>query len=137
MKKSSRQVVFINTAPPDERVQLLKPVSDIKEMEDDCEDVYTTGLLQRYAKRPFGLERLTLADWAAWHHSCGKPYVKKSFQKDADNLPLETANDDENDDELCDENTISKKHNKNDQKRELLEVFGLTVRKIQRNTIVN
>lgn len=33
MKKSSRQVVFINTAPPDERVQLLKPVNDIKEME--------------------------------------------------------------------------------------------------------
>ena len=46
MKKSSRQVVFINTAPPDERVQLLKQLNEIKEMEDDCEEVYTTGLLQ-------------------------------------------------------------------------------------------
>ena len=120
MKKSSRQVVFINTAPTDERVQLLKPVNDIKEMEDDCEDVYTTGLLQRYAKRPFSLEHLTLADWAAWYDSCRKPYVKKSFQNDADNLPLETANDDENDDELCDENTISKKHNKKRSKARII-----------------
>ena len=120
MKKSSRQVVFINTAPPDERVQLLKPVNDIKEMEDDCEDVYTTGLLQRYAKHPFSLEHLTLADWAAWYDSCRKPYVKKSFQNDADNLPLETANDDENDDELCDENTISKKHNKKRSKARII-----------------
>ena len=75
-------------------MQVLKPVNDIKEMEDDCEDVYTTGLLQRYAKRPFSLEHLTLEDWA---------HMVWLFQKDADNLPLETAND-ENDDELCDEN---------------------------------
>ncbi len=73
MKKSSHQVVFINTPPPNERVQLLKPVNDIKEMEDDCEDVYTTGLLQRYAKCPFCLEHLTLANWDAWYDSCGKP----------------------------------------------------------------
>ena len=52
MKKSSRQVIFINTAPPNERVQLLKPINDIKEMDDDSEDIYTSGLLQRYAKRP-------------------------------------------------------------------------------------
>lgn len=123
MKKCSRQVVFINTAPPDERVQLLKPVNDIKEMEDDCEDVYTSGLLQRYAKRPVSLEHLTLADWTAWYDSCGKPYVKKSFQKDADNLPLETANDDENDDELSDENTISKKHKKRSKARIIRSVW--------------
>ena len=116
MKKSSRQVVFINTAPPDERVQLLKPVNDIKEMKDDCEDVYTTGLLHRYAKCPFSLEHLTLVDWTAWYDSCGKPYVKKAFQKDSDNLPLETANDDE----LCDENPIRKKQNKKRSKARII-----------------
>ena len=63
MKKSSREVMVINTAPPNERVQLLKPMNDVKEIEDDCEDVYTTGLLQRYAKRTASLELLTLADW--------------------------------------------------------------------------
>ena len=43
-KKSSHQVIFINTAPPNERVQLLKPINNILEMEDDCEGVYTGGL---------------------------------------------------------------------------------------------
>ena len=49
-------MIFINTAPPD----------DIIEMEDDCEELYTGGLLQRYAKRHFSPQHLTLADWAAW-----------------------------------------------------------------------
>ena len=36
MRKSSREVVFINnTSPPDERVQLLKPISEIEEMPDE------------------------------------------------------------------------------------------------------
>ena len=100
MKKSSCQVIFINTAPPNERVQLLKPINDILEMEDDCEEVYTGGLLQRYTKRPFTLEHLTLADWAAWYDSSGKPNIKKSFQNDTDNFPFETASEN-NDDDLC------------------------------------
>ena len=111
MKKSSHQVIFINTAPPNERVQLLKPINDILEMEDDCEGVYTGGLLQRYAKRPVTLEHLTLADWAAWYDSSGKPYIKKSFQNDTDNLPFETASEN-NDDDLCNELSNEKKNKK-------------------------
>ena len=120
MKKSSREVLFINTAPPNERVQLLKLMNDIKEMEDDCEDVYTTVLLQRYAKCTASLEHLTLADWAAWYDLSGKSYVKKSFLNDSDNLPLETANDDENDDELCDEKSIIDKKNKKRSKSRII-----------------
>jgi len=45
-KASSREIVFINTTPPEERVQLLKPVNDIKEMDDDSEEIYTSGLLK-------------------------------------------------------------------------------------------
>ena len=120
MKKSSREVVFINTAPPNERVQLLKPMNDIKEMENDCEDIYTTGLLQRYVKRTSSLEHLTLADWTAWYDLCVKPYVKKSFLYDADKLPVETTNDDENDDVLCDENAIADKKNKKRSKSRII-----------------
>ena len=43
MRKASRQVIFINTSPPEERVELQKPLDDIKDMEDDCEDIYTNG----------------------------------------------------------------------------------------------
>ena len=80
MRKASRQIIFINTSPPDERVELLKPIDDIENMDDDCEEIYTSGLLKRYCKRPQKLENLTLADWAAWYDYCGKPYIKKQMK---------------------------------------------------------
>ena len=67
MRKSSRQVVFINTSPPENRVQLLKSMQEISDMEDDSDDVYASGLVKRYTKRPAKLENLSLADWAAWY----------------------------------------------------------------------
>ena len=133
MKKSSSQVIFINTTLCDERVQLLKPINDIQEMEDDCEDVFSYGLLKIYAKRPLSLGHLTLADWAAWYDSGGKPYIKKSFTNDTDNLPLVTVDSDENGDDLFDENPINSKNTeKRDQKSELSEVFDIIVKKIQK-----
>ena len=103
MRKSSRQVIFINTTPPEERVQLLKPMNEIEEMDDDSEEVHSSGLLNRYKQRPASFENISLADWAALYDSCQKPFMKKSKSTDLDNLPLETRDDDENnDDELFD-----------------------------------
>ena len=99
MRKASRQVVFINTSPPVDRVELLKSMSDIKNMDDDCDEVYASGLLKRYSNRPAKLENVTLADWAAWYDSCGKPYVKFSNEEDCDNFLVET-NVDHNDDDV-------------------------------------
>jgi len=48
MRKSSREVIFIPTAPPDERVQLLKSMNEIEEMDDDSEEIHSNGLLHRY-----------------------------------------------------------------------------------------
>ena len=78
MRKSSRQVIFINTSPPENRVNLLKPINDINALEDDSEEIYATGLLKRYTKRPTSLEHVSLADWAAWYDSCDKLYQKIS-----------------------------------------------------------
>ena len=64
MRKSSRQVVFINTSPPEDRVQLLKLLQEIKDVEDDSDEVYASGLIKRYTKRPEKLDNLSLADWA-------------------------------------------------------------------------
>ena len=110
MRKASRQVILINTSPPEERVELLKPLDDIKDMEDDCEDIYTNGLIKRYTMRTSSLENVTLADWAAWYDMCGKPYVKQSNELDVDNLLSETFNDDDyNDDDDGDDDKSSKK----------------------------
>ena len=75
-----------------------------KKRVDESEEVHSSGLLNRYIKRPSSLENVnnTLADWAALYDSRQKPFVKKSEDIDTDNLPLETADDEENDDELPD-----------------------------------
>ena len=101
----------MNTSPPGERVELLKPMSEIKEMEDECEEIHSGGLLKRYAERPASLQNVTLADWAAWYDSSSKSYQKKpnATQIDLDNLPTELSIDDEtNDDDFCDNNTTDK-----------------------------
>ena len=59
MKKSSREVVFINTPPPDERVRLLKPISKIEDMPDESEDIHSGGLMKRYTERPVNFENVT------------------------------------------------------------------------------
>jgi len=98
MKESSREVVFINTNLPEERVKLLKSMNDIKKLEDDSEDIYTTALIKRYTSRPPHLEQCTLADYKEWHDS-SKQYGKQSTQIDTDKFPLETDNNDINDDD--------------------------------------
>ena len=105
MRKSSREVIFVNTSPPGERVELLKPISEIEQMEDECEEIHSGGLFKRYAERPASLQNLTLADWAAWYDSSSKHYQKKpnATQIDLDNLPMESLiNDETNDDDFYD-----------------------------------
>ena len=84
MRKASRQIVFINTSLPEERVELLKPLGDIKEMDDDCEDIYTSGVLKRYSKGTAKVEHLTLTDWDAWYDESGKAFVKSTNELDAE-----------------------------------------------------
>ena len=113
MRRASRQIVFVNTSPPNERVELLKPLHEIEEMDDDCEDIYTSGLIKRDSKRPATVEHPTLADWAAWYECSGKPYVKQTNQQDVDGLPLETFIDDnqtnsDDDDDKYKKNICSK-----------------------------
>lgn len=103
MRKSSREVIFINTSPPEERVQLLKPINEIEQMPDESEEIHSGGLLKRYIERPASLQNVTLADWAAWYDSCHKHSDRNTKKIDVDQLPLETAEDENNDDDLCDD----------------------------------
>ena len=62
MKISSCQVTFTNTSPPVEIVQLLKPMNEIEQLEDNSDDVHSGSPLKRYIQWPFSLEHVTLAD---------------------------------------------------------------------------
>ena len=127
MRKASRSVIFINTSPPAERVELLKPLSEIENLSDDCEEIQSGGLLKRYTKRPECMQNITLADWAAWYDSCGKKGYRKTNKKcDVDNLLLENE-EEENDDELLNDNpgvsTGSKELKKRTQARIIRSVW--------------
>ncbi len=59
-------------------------------------------------ERPDILQHITLADWAAWYDTCGQNNYRKTNKKaDIDNLPVET-DDENNDDQLLDnENSLT------------------------------
>ena len=103
MKKASRELIFINTSPPEGGVERLKSLNGIKGIEDHREEIYMGGLLKRCSKWPFKYDHLTLADWAAWCDSHAKSCVKQFIELDTDNLPVEASinnDDNENDDEI-------------------------------------
>ena len=55
-------------------------------------------------ERPASFENVTLADWAAWYDSFRKPYNNSTNNLDVDQLPLKTAEDENNEDDLGDDN---------------------------------
>jgi hypothetical protein len=59
----ARQVVFINTSPPDKRTFLLKKTSELEKMSKDSTDIESNNEIKRYSKRPKALENLCLADY--------------------------------------------------------------------------
>ena len=65
LTKASRQVVFINTSPPAERVFILKGKEQLKEMNPNSEDVEMTSVLKTYAQRPPAFNNMCLADFVS------------------------------------------------------------------------
>ena len=44
---------------------MLKPTSQLNQIEDESENIYLTSLIDRYAARPDSLDSLCLAEFAA------------------------------------------------------------------------
>jgi hypothetical protein len=106
MKKSSRQVLFVNTNMPEDRVMLLKPQAVIETMKDDEEDIMATGLIQRYKERPASLEEVSLAEYAAWYNNKRKINVtikQSTWKKTTDGYLPETTDLDNEEDLLPEE----------------------------------
>jgi hypothetical protein len=64
---ASRDDIFVNTAPPDERVHMLKQSKDLKYLDEDSEDVCVKGLIDHYEQRPDEMEDICLADVATMY----------------------------------------------------------------------
>ena len=67
LRRSSRTVQFINTAPTDERCFLLKSMDKINELPDNSTEIESDNIIKRYQRRPRQLENICLADFVAWY----------------------------------------------------------------------
>lgn len=76
VSKSSRSSIFINTAPPENRVHILKPKEQLNNLPSDSTDIFSSGLLDYYPLRPRELENVCLAKFAAYFTIASKKTSK-------------------------------------------------------------
>ncbi|XP_072162087.1 uncharacterized protein [Bemisia tabaci] len=69
MSVSSSVVKFIPTNTPEERVMIVKFEKELKKLDSNSEDIIDKNILDYYSERPKKLERLCLADFAAWYET--------------------------------------------------------------------
>ena len=84
LTSSSRDVIFVNTSPPDKRVAILKSKEQLAAFPGDATDVTCPGLLGRYGDRSEELEKMCLADFATLLDKRSKPCTKKKPKEDED-----------------------------------------------------
>ena len=65
MAYMSRESVFINTSPKNERTFLVKSKKELEEMDPDSTDIQVTELITHYGHRPHVMENYCLADFAS------------------------------------------------------------------------
>ena len=89
LRKSSRITVFINTAPPHERVRLLKKKADLEAMDDEDTNIDSSNLIKRYGLRKKKQEQMCLAEWAAWFDIAPKKRPAPELEEDVDGTPVQ------------------------------------------------
>ncbi|XP_060561861.1 uncharacterized protein LOC132721554 [Ruditapes philippinarum] len=63
LTRSTRDVVFINTSQPNQRIQLLKQKDALEELPESSTDIVADNAIKRYSRRPKCLENWCLADY--------------------------------------------------------------------------
>ena len=108
----TRDIVFISTSTPAERIFLLKPKSVLDELPAESTDIESDNIIQRYSKRPKKLQNFCLDDYVSKvdviYPKGNKLPEKVEEKKDDDND--ESSSSDENEDSLEDENGAEDSH---------------------------
>ncbi len=93
VSRSSRDNVFINTGPPQNRVKVVKRTHYMKNMPEESTDIFLKSWLDHYMNRPCILENLCLADFIAkYNYSTKEPNII--------NPKIENSDDENSDDNL-------------------------------------
>ena len=107
LTKCTRDIVFINTSIPEERIFLLKPKAALDELPAESTDVESENVIQRYSKRPRQLGKFCLADYVSKVdiiYPKGNKFPKKVDDTNDDDSLVDTSGD-ESDDSFEDDNS--------------------------------
>ena len=109
LTKCTRDIVFINTSIPEERIFLLKPKAALDELPAESTDVESDNVIQRYSKRPRQLGKFCLADFVSKVdiiYPKGNKFPEKDDGKNEDDSFVSSSGD-ESDDCFDDDNSRS------------------------------
>ena len=108
LTKCTRDIVFINTSIPEERIFLLKPKAALDELPAESTDVESENVIQRYSKRPRQLGKLCLADYVSKvdiTYPKGNKFSEKVDDTNDDDSFVNTSGDES--DDIFDDNIQS------------------------------
>ena len=105
--KCTRDIVFINTSVPEERIFILKPKVVLDELPAESTDVESDNVIQRYSKRHRQLSKFCLADYVSKVdiiYAKGNKIPEKHNDRN-DGESCDSSSSDENEDILDDGNS--------------------------------
>ena len=112
LTKATRDIVFINTSIPEERIFLLKSKSVLDELPAESTNIEADNIIQRYAKPPRQLEKFCLADYVSTVdivYPKGNRLPEKTEDTNEDDVYSCDCSD-ENDEDDIDDGIESKHH---------------------------
>jgi len=91
LSQGYRQVIFIDTDLPENRLRLFKPMKLLQMLEDNDPDVFQLGMLDQYPARPNRLDNMCLREFVALYRITGKAPTNEDRQSrtsdsESDNL---------------------------------------------------
>ena len=107
LTKCTRDIVFVNTSVPEERIFLLKPKAALDELPAESTDVESDNIIQRYSKRPKPLSKFCLADYVSKVdiiYPKGNKFPEKVHDKNDDDR-CDSSSSNESEDSLDDDNS--------------------------------
>ena len=107
LTKCTRDIVFVNTSVPEERIFLLKPKAALDELPAESTDVESDNIIQRYSKRPKQLSKFCLADYVSKVdiiYPKGNKFPEKVNDKNDDDR-CDSSSSSESEDSLDDDNS--------------------------------
>lgn len=85
LRQSTRDVVFIDTNPADQRTVLLKSFTALKELPSLSTNVKSDTILKRYIRRPREMIQYCYADFVSWFDTSFEKCKKSNTCLDTEN----------------------------------------------------